>query len=537
MLTSPFFRVAGSEAGAEALSGRETALLTGAITVQALLRPASTFRVIALRGLGEANPRLSGDRVDTATWAPERAVVAVLDVESAVPGATPPGLSPTVVLDLGGTSRPASVPVSPRLAPLRELLRRRAPLALDALRQLDTDRIEAARLRGSMPSALTAAGATPNPGLANGRKVAVLFGLHWLEVGGAEKWALDTVSLARELGAVPLVLTDRESPHPLVEHPSMRGAVFLPLTHPLRPGDDARLLNALVQLYDIRLVHIHHCSWLYERTPWLKVMSPSTHIVDSLHLSEWRTGGFVEIARRQSAAIDVHHVESPGLRDYMADVLHVDTAKMVMAPLVDLGPERNGSAAPGSASTTHLVATSTLTIGFVGRLTQQKRPFLFLALARRLHRRTPGRYHFILHGDGELEQETQHLIDRYGLGDVLQRRGVDDPVGQTYAASDVLVLTSENEGVTLVSYGAAQEGCLVVSADVGSQRSLVPDELLLPRHPFQLVHKGSALIERLAVDDRWRGQLLDQQATKLKELSSVRGARAWASTLYREVLK
>ncbi len=41
---------------------------------------------------------------------------------------------------------------------------------------------------------------------------------------------------------------------------------------------------------------------------------PGTQLVDSLHVLEWRTGGFVDIALRLSNVIDEHHVISPQLR-------------------------------------------------------------------------------------------------------------------------------------------------------------------------------------------------------------------------------
>ena len=65
-----------------------------------------------------------------------------------------------------------------------------------------------------------------------GSRRAVIFGAHWLEIGGAERWAVEMVLLAARLGLTPVVITDRESQHPWITRPEFDDAVVIPLTHP-----------------------------------------------------------------------------------------------------------------------------------------------------------------------------------------------------------------------------------------------------------------------------------------------------------------
>ena len=55
---------------------------------------------------------------------------------------------------------------------------------------------------------------------------------------------------------------------------------------------------------------------------------------------------------------------------------------------------------------------------------QQKRPEAFVLVAKALNKKYPGKFHFILHGDGELDTFVSELISRYGLENVIERRSM-----------------------------------------------------------------------------------------------------------------
>jgi glycosyltransferase involved in cell wall biosynthesis len=394
-------------------------------------------------------------------------------------------------------------------------------VAFDALRQRRTDRLEARPRKLPRTRSAPRSGTAP---AADGRPRAILFGLHWLELGGAERWAMECIAAAVDAGFVPIVLTDRASSSPWVTRPEMADAVFVPVTSPMEPHQDAALLNGLFDQYDIRGIHVHHCTWLYERLPWLRARFPWLYIADSLHVLEWRTGGFVEIAVRVTDAIDVHHVISPQLRDYLIMDMGIPREKVVLATLADFTP---------TTRTLPVARDGGTTIAFVGRLTQQKRPYLFLRLAARLRQDLPDA-RFVLHGDGELADEIRTMSRRLGLTDVLEMRGVDQPVSATLDEADVLVISSDNEGVTLTSFEAAAHGALVISADVGSQRSVVVDDLLCPRHPLPFLAAARERVIAAVTDPGKRAQWTAEQQRKVEAFAKLPHARAWTRDLYKE---
>jgi glycosyltransferase involved in cell wall biosynthesis len=250
--------------------------------------------------------------------------------------------------------------------------------------------------------------------------------------------------------------------------------------------------------------------------------------VDSQHILEWRTGGYVDHAVRVSAMIDTHHVISPQLRDYLIHRQGIDAEKVVLASLAKTttgGITRDATAGNDSESTP-------FTVTFIGRFAQQKRPYLFLKLAAELKGSSPGAVRFIMHGEGELAEEVRVLRSRLGLSDLLEIRGADQPVAKTLADSDVLVITSENEGLTLTSFEATAAGVPVVSADVGSQASIIADDLLCPRHTFPFVRSAAAKVRTMMSSPVQRKSWFEDQAAKTEAFAKLPLAESWARELY-----
>jgi glycosyltransferase involved in cell wall biosynthesis len=516
-----------------ALDERERRLVVGAANYHSLVRPGATLRFTVVRAPHGGYPSLTDDRCLHIAWEENREPVGSLTVRSLVPridsSSAPNGVI-DFILDVGGNPEVKNTynQLTGPIGKTRRVLRSRVPFHYDMMRQLRTDvverRLHADQLPRRLPVRLAGG---PRPPVSNA-KPAVLFGLHWLELGGAERWALDCIQMARDTGFTPIVITDRASNHPWITRPEFDGAVVIPLTHPLTPGTDSALFNGIFSAYDVRGIHVHHNTWLYDRLPWVKSVWPDVPVVDSQHILEWRTGGYVDHAVRVSAMIDTHHVISPQLRDYLIHRQGIDAEKVVLASLAKTttgGITRDATAGNDSESTP-------FTVTFIGRFAQQKRPYLFLKLAAELKGSSPAAVRFIMHGEGELAEEVRVLRSRLGLSDLLEIRGADQPVAKTLADSDVLVITSENEGLTLTSFEATAAGVPVVSADVGSQASIIADDLLCPRHTFPFVRSAAAKVRTMMSSPVQRKSWFEDQAAKTEAFAKLPLAESWARELY-----
>lgn len=511
------------------LTPREARLLDGAITFQTLTRPDTPLRMTVLRTQNAHFPALTDLRTERIEWADDRTVVGTLTARHRTAPAD--GAPVDLVIDLGGPPELLEARETPPglLLATRDRVRSTVPVTFDLLRQKRTDRLENRRMSRPIPRVGSLHERAPRAN--SDLPKAVLFGMHWLELGGAEKWANETVAMAKAAGLLPIVLTDQPSAHPDVVRAVFDGALVIPLSHPLSNVQESRLLAGLFGEFDIRGIHLHHCIWLYQRLPWISAHFPWVEIVDSLHIVEWRTGGFVDIALRMSNVMDHHHVISPQLRDYLVDRQGLPREKVSLATLADLTTDPAEALATPPA-TVPAAGDGTMTVAFVGRLTQQKRPYLFLQLAARLRRDHGDRVRFVMHGAGELGQETARLRSRLGLDGVMAVRDSSVPVAQTFEEADVLVISSDNEGVTLTSFEAQAAGVLVVSADVGSQASVVAEDLLLPRAPLDFLRAGRAVIGRLLDDPARRAELARQQQDKMTHFAALPRAREWTRRLY-----
>jgi glycosyltransferase involved in cell wall biosynthesis len=109
---------------------------------------------------------------------------------------------------------------------------------------------------------------------------------------------------------------------------------------------------------------------------------------------------------------------------------------------------------------------------FVGRLTQIKRPDRLLdviaaCVARELD------VHFLIAGEGELFESSQSRAISEKLP--VTFLGWRKDIGQLFAASDIAILTSDNEGIPLTLIQAAQAGLPIVAPRVGSIADIVID--------------------------------------------------------------
>jgi glycosyltransferase involved in cell wall biosynthesis len=113
------------------------------------------------------------------------------------------------------------------------------------------------------------------------------------------------------------------------------------------------------------------------------------------------------------------------------------------------------------------------TITLVARLVPIKRVDRFLGVAAQLAGRDGMR--FVVVGDGELRAELQASEAARSLGARLTWAGFQRDMPAVYAASDVVVLTSDNEGTPVSLIEAQAAGVPVVSTPVGGVESVVRD--------------------------------------------------------------
>ncbi len=119
------------------------------------------------------------------------------------------------------------------------------------------------------------------------------------------------------------------------------------------------------------------------------------------------------------------------------------------------------------------ISSETLYITFVGRLTQIKRPDRLLDVAAVCKSRGLD-LRFLVAGEGELFESSKARCQREQLN--VTFFGWRSDISQIFAASDIAILTSDNEGIPLTLIQAAQAGLPIVATNVGSISDIVINE-------------------------------------------------------------
>lgn len=369
------------------------------------------------------------------------------------------------------------------------------------------------------------------PGRApKGSPRAVVVAMHWFQSGGAERWALETVKLVRDAGFIPIVITDRDGHQPWIADPAFDDAILLPMTMPVqeRPGDSP-VLRALFEQFDIAGILIHHCQWMYDNAWWVKTHFPQTRIVDSLHIVEYYFhGGFPKESVSHDEWIDLHHVISPQLEHWLINDHQIAPEKVVDAPLVGLTADAK------TPSFKERDKTKPFTVAYIGRMVRQKRPEAFILAAKAVNAAYPGKVRFIMQGNGDMDAFSDMMIKRYGLEEVIERRALDAPVAQTYRDADALLISSINEGITLTSIEAISAGVPVISANVGSQETLIPPKGLCRRMTSNFVHDAKSALSHILNNEEDRRKLWESELARLQKFSELESAEAYFKKMLKE---
>jgi len=134
-------------------------------------------------------------------------------------------------------------------------------------------------------------------------------------------------------------------------------------------------------------------------------------------------------------------------------------------------------------------------VAFIGRLTSIKRPDRLIDAWRRVHAEVPDAILLVV-GEGDLASATRASAGN--LGAAVRFLGWREHLAEIYAAADLVVLTSDNEGMPVTLIEAAMAGVPVVSTSVGSAKEVVSDGntgVVVPADPAAIANSITALLQ------------------------------------------
>lgn len=245
----------------------------------------------------------------------------------------------------------------------------------------------------------------------------------------------------------------------------------------VRPTDDLRALSALVgamRRFRPHIVHTHtakagalgRAAAVLARVP-VRVHTFHGHLLHG-YFPPAKTHLVIRAERGLAAVTDRLVAVGCSVRD---DLLAAGIGRPRQYAVVP--PGTAPAAAPGRAEARRRLGLPEdgLVVAYVGRVTRIKRPDRFLAVAREVRGAVPTA-RFLVCGEGDLHGDLESAAD---LHDGLHLLGWRPDVETVYAAADVVLLTSDNEGMPVSLIEAGLAGVPAVATNVGSVAEVVQD--------------------------------------------------------------
>jgi glycosyltransferase involved in cell wall biosynthesis len=321
----------------------------------------------------------------------------------------------------------------------------------------------------------------------------ILYIIGGLGVGGAERQLLYLVEGIARRADVTVVSLSGSDVALLPEF--KRLARVQTVLCPKRPGVDPVLIPRLVAMLRRERPAIVH-TFLRTANYWGRVAACLAGIpirIASERNIEIERGGLANLLDRiLSSVTDRVVVNATAIQDYLVRREKLDPAKVEMihngAPVSRplLGPDvRTARRELGLGEAEHLVA-------FIGRLAPQKNPGLFLEMARAVLR-SGLKCGFLLVGDGPLRVALTDQARTLGIQEAVRFTGVRNDVPRILRVTDLLVLTSDWEGLPNVILEALAAGVPAVATNVGGVGELLADGVtgyvISPRDLSTLVNR------------------------------------------------
>ena len=303
----------------------------------------------------------------------------------------------------------------------------------------------------------------------------ILYVIGGLGVGGAERQLLYLVDGVTRLADVTVVSLSGSDVALLPEFSRLAGVQTL--LCPKRPGLDPMLIPRLVAMLRRERPTIVH-TYLRTAGYWGRVAACLAGIpirIASERNIEIERGRLENLLDRMlSSVTDRVVVNSAAIRDYLISAEGLASAKIevihngvpISRPLLE--PEvRTVRRELGLGELEYVVA-------FIGRLVPQKNPGLFLEMAAAVLR-SGLKCGFLLVGDGPLRATLTDQARPLGIQEAVRFTGVRNDVPRILRVVDLLVLTSDWEGLPNVILEALAAGVPAVATNVGGVGELLTD--------------------------------------------------------------
>ena len=318
----------------------------------------------------------------------------------------------------------------------------------------------------------------------NSGKINVLMIIPWMTTGGADKFNLDLVNkLDHDRFNFTIVTTE-----PGVNNYKQlynEDTVIYELPAFLDMKNWPAFINYLMNKRNINFVFSTNSEFGYSTLPYIKANYPEIPIIDYVHMEEWynRNGGYSRDSSAVESVIDKTLTCNGNTTKIFVDYFkrNPNSVETVYIGVDEnkYDPEKYNC----EEQRMNFGLSKKYVIGFICRISEQKRPLLLLEIIKKL-KENRNDFEFLIAGDGNLLEKMKSKANSMGLKENIKFIGNVLDTAPVYSASDLTINCSIKEGLALTSYESLSMGVPVISSDVGGQKELINDEvgIIVPLH-------------------------------------------------------
>lgn len=375
---------------------------------------------------------------------------------------------------------------------------------------------------------------TPSDG-----RIHILIATAWITEGGVEQEIFDLCKLLNSRRFRVTIATTLPSSHPWDALARKIGASVYHLADFLRPSEMANGFLHLVLNHRVDCAYIVNSQMAYRVAKTLKRIAPYLPVVDR-NVAMDPGGGFPLVSAKVGRQfIDLRTVSHRKLAEHMYKNYHLQEGSLrVVYAGTDI--KRINEALTRKNGLLHKMCSlppDTPVVIFVGRLTYQKRPEVFVrSVATILDIKPDCKAHFAMMGDGELKESVQNLIFHYKLGGSIHLLGTHPNAVDLMADATLLMMPSAYEGLALVSYEAMALGVPQIFANVNGQSELITPEtgILIDNGPGEEARYAHACLELLS-DTARRARMAAAGKQRIRSYFSAENAVREYSQIFEEL--
>lgn len=380
----------------------------------------------------------------------------------------------------------------------------------------------------------------------------LLWIIPWMNVGGADKFNLDAIVGLKDNGYRHYIVTTQCSDNLWEDRFVDFVEEIHHLTNFMSKYNYPEFVSYIIQTRGIDMVVVSNSEEGYWMLPWIRQHHATLPIIDYVHMEEWywHGGGHARSSAVMAGVSDRTLVCNSYTRNVMIQKMYADGKNTFCMHIgVDTDYFNPNEEKSGYLHELLDLPERKKIVLFPCRICEQKRPFLMLEIAKKVIKADKDIV-FVVVGDGPELKKLRQKINKANISDKVFCIGTSSEMRACYKDSDVLLICSLQEGLTLTTYEAMSMGVPVISSDAGGQCDLVTEDVgrIVPlegdassvlksdNYSEQEIETYARCILELMENDELRKQLGEKAKSKVTKSFSIKNMHEEFDSHIKEVL-